>query len=120
MDRNQVITQFALLSGLSQQNAEAWGSLCDAAATRMSLMLRSDADADDPRLPLAAAGEAYYRYLLASQGGEAQSIKVGEISVSQSSSAGGLNGARTLRDELLAGAADLLECSVGGLWGMNG
>ncbi len=61
--------------------------------------------ADDPRLVLAAAGEAFYQYSLVSSGGEAQSLKIGDISISESSGNGGSSGARTLRDLLLAKAA---------------
>ena len=76
--------------------------------------------ADDPRLVLAAAGEAFYQYSLVSSGGEAQSLKIGDISVSESSGNGGSSGARTLRDLLLARAAGLLEPGFAGLWQVEG
>ncbi len=76
--------------------------------------------ADDPRLVLAAAGEAFYRYTLAASGGEVQSLKIGDISVSESSGNGGSSGARALRDTLLAGAAGLLEPGFAGLWQVEG
>jgi hypothetical protein len=76
--------------------------------------------ADDPRLVLAAAGEAFYQYSLVSSGGEAQSLKIGDISISESSGNGGSSGARTLRDLLLARAAGLLEPGFAGLWQVEG
>ena len=76
--------------------------------------------ADDPRLVLAAAGEAFYQYSLVSSGGEAQSLKIGDISISESSGNGGSSGARTLRDLLLAKAAGLLEPGFAGLWQVEG
>ena len=76
--------------------------------------------ADDPRLVLAAAGEAFYQYSLVSSGGEAQSLKIGDISISESSGNGGSSGARTLRDLLLAKAAGRLEPGFAGLWQVEG
>lgn len=76
--------------------------------------------ADDPRLVLAAAGEAFYRYTLSSSGGDVQSLKIGDISVSESSGNGESSGARALRDTLLAGAAGLIEPGFAGLWQVEG
>lgn len=115
MDIEQVYAQFAFFAGLSSQAAVGWHSLCDAVVQRLTSRLRPDADAADARLVLAAAGEAYYQYSLAQGTGTAQSVRVGDIAVSDQS--GGANGSniQRLRDELLWNAAELLECSFAGL-----
>ncbi|MCI8648798.1 MAG: hypothetical protein HFG20_01630 [Anaerotruncus sp.] len=115
MDATQVLAQFARLSGLSLEQAQEWSVLCDAAAARLEGMLREDADTADARLALAAAGMAYYQYRLLRQDGSASSVKIGEVSVSNSSESGRLEDVRTLQEELLAAAAPLLDGCCAGL-----
>ena len=106
MDTEAIFSRFVRLAGLETDGAEGWKPLCAAAAARLAEHLLPGADAADERLLLAAAGEACYQYALSPQ--NTQSIRVGDISLSPAED--GLEGTRLLRDELLAGAADLLDC----------
>lgn len=106
MDTEAIFSRFVRLAGLDADGAEEWMPLCAAAAAKLAGRLLPGADAADERLLLAAAGEACYQYALSRQ--NAQSIRVGDISLSPA--AGGIEGMRLLRDELLAGAAGLLDC----------
>lgn len=106
MDTEAIFSRFVRLAGLDADGAEEWMPLCAAAAAKLAGRLLPGADAADERLLLAAAGEACYQYALSRQ--NAQSIRVGDISLSPA--AGGIEGMRLLRDELLAAAAGLLDC----------
>ena len=120
MNPDQVFCQFLLFSGLSPESGENWKPLCDAATARISAAMRTDADPNDPRLVLAAAGEAYCQYHLMRAGDGAQSFKVGDISVSESNGVSFADELRSMRDELYANAAGLLDCSFAGLWKVDG
>lgn len=106
MDTEAIYSRFVRLSGLDTDEAGDWKPLCAAAAAKLSACLLPGAPEADERLLLAAAGEACYQYALAQQ--NTQSIRVGDVSLS--SEGGGIEGMRLLRDELLAGAAGLLDC----------
>lgn len=112
---SEVRAEFALFAGLSGEAAEKWEFLCAGAIDKLRASLADGADENNPQLTHAAAGEAYYRYALC-QGADAQSVRVGEISVTESSSGGGCENAARLRDELLAGAAGLLNGAGAGIW----
>ncbi|WP_101910253.1 hypothetical protein [Marasmitruncus massiliensis] len=111
MELEQVYQQFARFAGLDAEAGRVWLPLCEAAVAKLRGMLASGAEENDARLVLAVAGEAYYQYALA-RGTDAQSVKIGEISVS-SQSGTGAQSVRALRDELLAGASSLLEPADG-------
>ncbi len=111
MELEQVYQQFARFAGLDAEAGRIWLPLCEAAIAKLRGMLVPDAPENDARLVLAAAGEAYYQYALA-RGTDAESVKIGEISIS-SQSGTGAQSVRALRDELLAGASPLLEPADG-------
>lgn len=113
MELEQVYQQFLRFAGLDAEQAQEWKPLCEAAAAKLGGMLSPEAPQTDSRLTLAAAGEAYYQYALLHCGTDAKSVRIGDVSVSTQNGTGA-QAARTLRDELLAGAAALLE-PVGGL-----
>ena len=115
MDIDQVYAAFLRLADLTDAQGERWRPLCEAAAAWMDGRLRPGADPADPRAVLAAAGQARYRYALAAGTGGESSVSVGGVSVSERGG-GGVESARALRDELLAGAAELLRCPDAGLW----
>ncbi|MFR4989353.1 hypothetical protein [Anaerotruncus colihominis] len=116
MEIEAVLEQFMRLSGLDEQAAREWTPLCEAAAERIEELLPADADPNRLRLILAAAGEANYRYMLARSTGNAQSFKVGDISVTRSEEGGSAQEARALRDALFADAAPLFARGHAGLW----
>ena len=101
MEIEAVLEQFMRLSGLDEQAAREWTPLCEAAAERIEELLPVDADPNRLRLILAAAGEANYRYMLARSTGNAQSFKVGDISVTRSEEGSSAQEARALRDACL-------------------
>lgn len=111
MELEQVYQQFARFAGLDANAGREWQPLCEAAIARLRGALASGAEENDTRLVLAAAGEAYYQYALA-RGTDAESVKIGEISVS-SQSGTGAQSIRALRDELLANASPLLKSADG-------
>lgn len=114
MDIDQIYSQFRLFAGLSEVQAGDWLPLCRASARRIEAARLPDTPADDERLVLAAAGDAYYQYTLTRAAGNAQSFRIGDISVSESANSTP-DGVRQLRDELLANAAGLLDCPFAGL-----
>lgn len=110
MDTEKVYEQFRVFAGLSPKEFTQWQPLCQSAADKLTARMRQDADPDDLRLLMAAAGEAYWRFALLSQPG---TVKIGDISINmpQSSQAQ----AAKLRDSLFADAAPLLTdygCAV--------
>lgn len=116
MEIEAVLEQFMRLSGLDEQAAREWTPLCEAAAERIEEILPVDADPNRLRLILAAAGEANYRYMLARSTGNAQSFKVGDISVTRSEEGSSAQEARALRDALFTDAAPLFARGHVGLW----
>lgn len=108
MNSELVETFFLSFAGLDEATLPKWKPLCDAACVGILSRLREGADAADDRLSLAAAGAAYAQYVLLAGGVDAQSVKIGDISVSGQSGGGSYQNAAALRDELFAGAAALL------------
>lgn len=108
IDENKVFAQFCLYAGLSLSAAKDWLPLCQGAIQKIGCCLAPGADVSDPRLILAAAAESYYQYSLCRTGTNAQSISIGDISVSDSSGASGTEAICRLREEALAAASDLL------------
>jgi hypothetical protein len=83
--------------------------LCRAAADELRERLKDGADPDDPRLSRAAAGVAYYRFLLRQNAPNADVtyFKAGDVTVHRGASPE-LRGAQ-IRDELLEPALPLLR-----------
>lgn len=116
MDFEAVYRQFLLFAGLDAEGGMDWRPLCAAAADSLADGLRPGANAADPRLVLAAAGEAFHRYALARAGAAPQTVRVGDVSYAEGDGPDLAARAQSLRDALFAGAAPLLDCGFAGLW----
>lgn len=115
MEIEKILEQFARFAGVTLEEAQEWQPLCEGAC--LSLPVKPEADLEDPRLILAAAGEAYRQYLLLRQG-NLSTAKVGDISITQQQEGGTAVQAAALRDALWAAASPLLEnggCCAG-IW----
>ena len=79
--------------------------LCRAAAQEINERMKETADENDPRAVAAAAGEAYYRLMLARISGDESlvSFKAGDVVVTQSATAA-LELASKVRNETLLNA----------------
>lgn len=107
MNLEQVYREFRRMSGITAQEFLEWRAICGLFAEQIAKQVSEGADASDPRLALAAAGQAYYQYALTQAGRGGQNVKIGDLSVSQSAKP--LEHVKALRDELFAAAAPLLD-----------
>ena len=84
--------------------------LCRAAADEVRERLKPDADPADPRLSRAAAGIAYYRYLLRKNAQDADMtfFKAGDVTVHRGGTTPEVRGAQ-VRDEMMEAALPLLR-----------
>lgn len=115
MQTQAILQQFMLLSGMDTQEAARWTSLCDAAGQVLLRMLQPDAPMEDIRIALAAAAIAYYQYCLCGQGIHAQSLKLGDLSVSSENGGSSVQHAQALRDSFLENIAEYLLPQGAGL-----
>lgn len=95
---------------LSDEERTAALPLCRAAAEEISERLKDGADPADLRLSRAAAGIAYYRYLLRQNAQDADMtfFKAGDVTVHRGGTSPEARGAQ-VRDELLEAALPLLR-----------
>ena len=84
--------------------------LCRSAADEIRERLKTGADPDDPRLSRAAAGIAYYRWLLRqnAQNADVSFFKAGDVTVHRGGTLPETRGAQ-IRDEMLEPALPLLR-----------
>lgn len=99
----KIVTYFAMLSGISSEEALRWEPLCRACAEELRSRLRKSVVEEEhsERLALAAAAMANYRFSLLENGG-AGSVRVGEISYNYSEIG-------KIKEELLYMVKDLLD-----------
>lgn len=111
MNEQDILTLFALFTGLSEEEAAPWAVLCRSAAAQLTGRLRPGVDpasqANRERLESAAAAMAAYRYGLLESSQVPASLKVGEITLAQSGSGGSLDAYDRLQREALAAVEDL-------------
>jgi len=110
MNISDVISQFAMLAGITNEQALAWQSICEAGMSAINARLKENINAEQNsrRLFFAAACAAYLKYAHAS--GCGKSIKLGDFSVADSVSS--LKNAQALYEQALADCADLLVYDV--------
>ena len=83
MEPEEILARFALLAGLTAEEAQAWRALCGDAAAEISAQLREGADARDARLTAACAALAFYRYALTGAAGGGESFSAGDVKVAR-------------------------------------
>lgn len=112
LDIEQIMRMFSLFSDLEGEALEHWGGLCRAAGARLEARLRADADVEAgmEALCTAAAACAYGDFLMLERAaGASDEVRVGDISLKSSASAGGeRRDAEEIRDYFLASVAHLL------------
>lgn len=110
MDLQFIFDRFCLISGLDEEAAAPYMSLCSEAAADISKRVKKgvDTQAESVRLSSAAAALAYYRYAkftAAAQGGI--SFSAGDVRVANDGEKSLLLAER-VKDEALAQVSDLL------------
>lgn len=113
LDKQRILSLFALFTDLPDQELSAWEYLCVCASEKISSRLRADADAskNSERLCNAAAALAYCDYaMLTANGGASKEIRVGDISVKNSADT---HDAVSTRDYFLEQISDLIEGPAG-------
>lgn len=108
MDTQAILEQFAMLTGLEEQQAEAYRPLCENAQAQIAGIARPEADwAGEQALCAAAAALAFYRWaLLRAAGGVESGFSVGDVRVTKS--AANVETARRLWQHSEAAAAPYL------------
>lgn len=84
MNYQQVFQRFIELANLTEEEAEQYRWLCNNAVEELDEMLVKgiDKEACSGRLSATASAIAFYKYSIISQGGNLNSVKAGEITVS--------------------------------------
>ncbi len=80
MNRENVITLFEKLSGLSEDEGREYLFLCDEAMEHL-VSIAATTESSSGQQEMAAAARAYYRYVLLSMTDGSGAVKVGEVSV---------------------------------------
>ncbi|WP_312643387.1 hypothetical protein [Hydrogenoanaerobacterium sp.] len=109
MDASQVLQQFAVLAGISQEDAQPFAPMARLCVARLYARLREDTDVDtnEEALCTVAAGMLLYQYTMTAQADTQSSFKLGDLSIS--AQAISRADAKALCDELLASIAPLLK-----------
>ncbi len=84
MNPEDTLERFALIAGISLEEAEKWLSLCEEACNEIESHLKEsvDIDANYRRLTTAAASLAFYRYMLyTNASGNTESFTAGEFRI---------------------------------------
>lgn len=112
LDKQRILSLFALFSDLPDQELSSWEYLCDCAGEKLLGRLRANADVpkNSERLCSAAAALAYCDYAMLTAGGSSKEIRVGDISVKNSADT---HDAVSTRDYFLGQVSDLIEGSAG-------
>lgn len=90
MNRQYIVERFALISGLSMNEAAKWADICAEAGEQIENKIKPNVNLDDVenQLCAVAAALALYRYAMYQNStGQAESFTVGDISVSSSANA---------------------------------
>ena len=114
LENDRIFTHFLGMTGLDKETAKAFRPLCDAAGRYLAGRLREGVPlgGNMDRLCLAAAALAYGDWLeLGGSALRAQEVRVGEITLRESSAGAAPRGVG-LREHFLAGVADLLAPRV--------
>ena len=114
MNYVQVLLQFCTLAGIDESEAEKYFDICCASGTKVEKHIKPGENPNDRRLIYAAAALAYYQFsLIKASGGisDAQSVTVGDITVSRGSGSvsESCKHAKELYEDAMASAADLME-----------
>lgn len=109
-DKDRVFALFSLFSDLEGEAAERYRPLCDGAAAAMASRMRPGIteEADLERLCMAAAAGAYCDLLELRGSSAAEELRVGDITLKNSSRSGS-GDSEGVRAHFEALAADLLE-----------
>ena len=114
LENDRIFTHFLAMSGLPEEDAEAFRPMCDAAGQQVLSRLRDGVSlsANMDRLCLAAAALALDDWLRLGGGAlRAQEVRVGEITLREGGAGLAGRGA-DLREHFLSGVADLLKPNV--------
>ena len=105
-----VLFRLRQLVTLDEEGAENALPLCGMCLEDVKCRLRSDANADDPRVAQAAAALACYRLAVrnAAENGDKVSFKAGDVTVSRTP-ASTVEFAAAMRDDACLQAVDLFE-----------
>ncbi|MBO4339587.1 MAG: hypothetical protein J5877_06715 [Clostridia bacterium] len=109
IDTSLVEERFLLLSSLSEAD-ETVEALCQSGVSKVEHMLKSDADLTDVRVIDAAAGDAFYQWILIKKSADTdsfRSFRAGDITVQNDVSVS-LEAAGKIRDEAFKAISDLL------------
>ena len=99
MDIDEIMKRFALLAGLTEEDAADWRPLCEDALVRIQSQCREDVDTAEQSGLLCAAVSAlaFYQYSLRSTVAETEDFTAGDIRITQKT--GGSSGAKELWED---------------------
>lgn len=110
MTKWNVLEQLQRLMPMEEEAVERAIPICSQCLDEINENLRDDADKNDKRIALAAAGLAYYQLMITSisADGTVTSFRAGDVTVSKNPGAI-LETAANIRDEALARAVPILK-----------
>lgn len=109
MDIDEIMKRFAVLAGLTEEDAAVWRPLCEDALIRIQSQCREDVDTAEQSGLLCAAVSAlaFYQYTLRNNVTDTEDFSAGDIRITQKANSS--SGAKALWEDAREQIAPLLR-----------